>query len=199
MTFNSPSQYLSIHIIIKQFQACQTQKIWPASELLPKPRQRSKRTLVLHRAHRDSTSGMRSTPVFGRSENNYKMLFPCHWQMLRVFVSVRYFLCQMTACVGYSCFCIVDWSCVRLLCVWCLCICVCVVECMRCNGETYRGPMDHTESGKACQRWDSQKPHKHTYQPHRYTNTHTVHTQTHTQGTDLRQPTLCVPYVQACW
>ncbi|KAI7791795.1 hepatocyte growth factor a [Triplophysa rosa] len=42
------------------------------------------------------------------------------------------------------------------------------VECMRCNGETYRGPMDHTESGKACQRWDSQKPHKHTYQPHRH-------------------------------
>ncbi|XP_077090375.1 hepatocyte growth factor a isoform X1 [Siphateles boraxobius] len=42
------------------------------------------------------------------------------------------------------------------------------VECMRCNGETYRGPMDHTESGKECQRWDSQKPHKHTYQPHRH-------------------------------
>ncbi|XP_051974685.1 hepatocyte growth factor-like [Xyrauchen texanus] len=42
------------------------------------------------------------------------------------------------------------------------------VECMKCNGETYRGPMDHTESGKECQRWDSQKPHKHTYQPHRH-------------------------------
>ncbi|KTF78277.1 hypothetical protein cypCar_00009010, partial [Cyprinus carpio] len=42
------------------------------------------------------------------------------------------------------------------------------VECMKCNGETYRGPMDHTESGKECQRWDSQKPHKHTYQPNRH-------------------------------
>ncbi|XP_030631574.1 hepatocyte growth factor a [Chanos chanos] len=42
------------------------------------------------------------------------------------------------------------------------------VECMRCNGEGYRGPMDHTESGKECQRWDSQRPHRHTYQPHRH-------------------------------
>ncbi|TRY84049.1 hypothetical protein DNTS_021078 [Danionella cerebrum] len=42
------------------------------------------------------------------------------------------------------------------------------VECMKCNGETYRGPMDRTESGKECQRWDLQKPHKHSYQPHRH-------------------------------
>uniref|UniRef100_A0A8B9K9C5 Hepatocyte growth factor n=1 Tax=Astyanax mexicanus TaxID=7994 RepID=A0A8B9K9C5_ASTMX len=42
------------------------------------------------------------------------------------------------------------------------------VQCMQCNGEAYRGPMDHTESGKECQRWDSQRPHKHKYQPHRH-------------------------------
>uniref|UniRef100_A0AAR2JRJ4 Hepatopoietin-A n=1 Tax=Pygocentrus nattereri TaxID=42514 RepID=A0AAR2JRJ4_PYGNA len=42
------------------------------------------------------------------------------------------------------------------------------VVCMRCNGEAYRGPMDHTETGKECQRWDSQRPHKHKYQPHRH-------------------------------
>uniref|UniRef100_A0A4W4FKN7 Hepatopoietin-A n=1 Tax=Electrophorus electricus TaxID=8005 RepID=A0A4W4FKN7_ELEEL len=40
--------------------------------------------------------------------------------------------------------------------------------CMQCNGEGYRGPMDHTETGKECQRWDSQRPHKHKYQPHRH-------------------------------
>uniref|UniRef100_A0A8C7ISC8 Hepatocyte growth factor a n=1 Tax=Oncorhynchus kisutch TaxID=8019 RepID=A0A8C7ISC8_ONCKI len=42
------------------------------------------------------------------------------------------------------------------------------VECMRCNGEDYKGPMDHTESGKECQRWDSSKPHRHPYQPKKY-------------------------------
>uniref|UniRef100_A0A8C9FZ73 Hepatocyte growth factor n=1 Tax=Pavo cristatus TaxID=9049 RepID=A0A8C9FZ73_PAVCR len=42
------------------------------------------------------------------------------------------------------------------------------VECMTCNGESYRGPMDHTESGKECQRWDLQRPHKHKFRPERY-------------------------------
>uniref|UniRef100_A0AAQ5ZFV6 Hepatopoietin-A n=1 Tax=Amphiprion ocellaris TaxID=80972 RepID=A0AAQ5ZFV6_AMPOC len=42
------------------------------------------------------------------------------------------------------------------------------VECMNCNGEDYRGPMDHTESGKECQRWDLDEPHKHLYHPRRY-------------------------------
>ncbi|KAA8590191.1 hypothetical protein FQN60_014125 [Etheostoma spectabile] len=42
------------------------------------------------------------------------------------------------------------------------------VECMNCNGEDYRGPMDHTESGKECQRWDLDDPHKHLYHPKRY-------------------------------
>nr|XP_014339977.1 PREDICTED: hepatocyte growth factor isoform X2 [Latimeria chalumnae] len=42
------------------------------------------------------------------------------------------------------------------------------VECMTCNGESYRGPMDHTESGKECQRWDLLKPHKHNFRPERY-------------------------------
>ncbi|XP_029910495.1 hepatocyte growth factor [Myripristis murdjan] len=42
------------------------------------------------------------------------------------------------------------------------------VECVHCNGEDYRGPMDHTESGKECQRWDLDEPHKHLYHPKRY-------------------------------
>lgn len=42
------------------------------------------------------------------------------------------------------------------------------VECMTCNGESYRGPMDHTESGKTCQRWDQQTPHRHKFLPERY-------------------------------
>uniref|UniRef100_A0AAQ4PN21 Hepatocyte growth factor n=1 Tax=Gasterosteus aculeatus aculeatus TaxID=481459 RepID=A0AAQ4PN21_GASAC len=42
------------------------------------------------------------------------------------------------------------------------------VECIHCNGEEYRGPMDHTESGKECQRWDLNDPHKHQYHPKRY-------------------------------
>ncbi|XP_075886240.1 hepatocyte growth factor a [Nelusetta ayraudi] len=40
--------------------------------------------------------------------------------------------------------------------------------CMVCNGEDYRGQMDHTESGKECQRWDSKSPHKHPFQPKKY-------------------------------
>ncbi|XP_068595517.1 hepatocyte growth factor [Brachionichthys hirsutus] len=42
------------------------------------------------------------------------------------------------------------------------------VECMNCIGEDYRGPMDHTESGKECQRWDLDRPHNHLYQPRRH-------------------------------
>ncbi|XP_041058687.1 hepatocyte growth factor-like [Carcharodon carcharias] len=42
------------------------------------------------------------------------------------------------------------------------------VECITCNGETYRGPMDHTESGKECQRWDLQMPHNHRFNPERF-------------------------------
>ncbi|XP_003252268.1 hepatocyte growth factor isoform X4 [Nomascus leucogenys] len=42
------------------------------------------------------------------------------------------------------------------------------VECMTCNGESYRGLMDHTESGKICQRWDHQTPHRHKFLPERY-------------------------------
>ncbi|CAG01898.1 unnamed protein product [Tetraodon nigroviridis] len=40
--------------------------------------------------------------------------------------------------------------------------------CMVCNGEDYRGKVDHTESGKECQRWDSARPHKHFFQPKKY-------------------------------
>ncbi|KAM9845606.1 hepatocyte growth factor-like [Aulostomus maculatus] len=40
--------------------------------------------------------------------------------------------------------------------------------CMMCNGEDYRGKVDHTESGKECQRWDSTRPHRHHFQPKKY-------------------------------
>ncbi|TKS90811.1 Hepatocyte growth factor Hepatopoietin-A [Collichthys lucidus] len=40
--------------------------------------------------------------------------------------------------------------------------------CVTCNGGDYRGKMDHTESGKECQRWDSSRPHKHHFQPKKY-------------------------------
>ncbi|CAL8376174.1 unnamed protein product [Arctogadus glacialis] len=41
------------------------------------------------------------------------------------------------------------------------------VACVSCNGEDYRGPMDHTQSGRECQRWDLQEPHTHLHQPKR--------------------------------
>ncbi|XP_073475668.1 hepatocyte growth factor isoform X3 [Aquarana catesbeiana] len=44
------------------------------------------------------------------------------------------------------------------------------VECVTCNGEHYRGVMDYTETGKECQRWDLQRPHKHKFRPERYPN-----------------------------
>ncbi|XP_021118376.1 hepatocyte growth factor-like protein isoform X2 [Heterocephalus glaber] len=37
--------------------------------------------------------------------------------------------------------------------------------CIRCNGEDYRGSVDHTESGLECQRWDLQHPHVHPFEP----------------------------------
>ncbi|KAM6470315.1 hepatocyte growth factor-like protein isoform 1-T1 [Liasis olivaceus] len=40
--------------------------------------------------------------------------------------------------------------------------------CMSCNGEDYRGFVDHTVSGTECQRWDLQHPHKHPYLPNKY-------------------------------
>uniref|UniRef100_A0A6Q2ZBM7 Hepatopoietin-A n=1 Tax=Esox lucius TaxID=8010 RepID=A0A6Q2ZBM7_ESOLU len=42
------------------------------------------------------------------------------------------------------------------------------VECVSCNGKSYRGPMDHTETGRECQRWDLEEPHKHLFHPKRY-------------------------------
>ncbi|KAK6488171.1 hepatocyte growth factor-like [Huso huso] len=42
------------------------------------------------------------------------------------------------------------------------------VDCLTCNGENYRGSMDHTETGKECQRWDLNRPHKHSFHPKRY-------------------------------
>uniref|UniRef100_A0A7N8WTE7 Macrophage stimulating 1 n=1 Tax=Mastacembelus armatus TaxID=205130 RepID=A0A7N8WTE7_9TELE len=40
--------------------------------------------------------------------------------------------------------------------------------CITCNGEEYRGQVDHTVSGRECQRWDQQYPHQHIYQPEKY-------------------------------
>lgn len=37
--------------------------------------------------------------------------------------------------------------------------------CITCNGEDYRGQVDHTVSNRECQRWDQQHPHQHIYQP----------------------------------
>ncbi|EHB14811.1 Hepatocyte growth factor-like protein [Heterocephalus glaber] len=40
--------------------------------------------------------------------------------------------------------------------------------CIRCNGEDYRGSVDHTESGLECQRWDLQHPHVHPFEPAKF-------------------------------
>ncbi|XP_059800504.1 hepatocyte growth factor-like protein isoform X3 [Hypanus sabinus] len=40
--------------------------------------------------------------------------------------------------------------------------------CVTCNGEDYAGFMDHTASGRECQRWDLNYPHEHKYQPEKY-------------------------------
>ncbi|XP_042180172.1 hepatocyte growth factor-like protein [Oncorhynchus tshawytscha] len=40
--------------------------------------------------------------------------------------------------------------------------------CITCNGEDYRGEVDHTVSGRECQRWDQQYPQQHIYQPEKY-------------------------------
>uniref|UniRef100_A0A3Q2SQT3 Kringle domain-containing protein n=1 Tax=Fundulus heteroclitus TaxID=8078 RepID=A0A3Q2SQT3_FUNHE len=41
-------------------------------------------------------------------------------------------------------------------------------ECYEGRGEGYRGTVDMTPSGLACQRWDSQYPHNHTFLPEAY-------------------------------
>ncbi|RXN24706.1 hepatocyte growth factor-like protein [Labeo rohita] len=61
------------------------------------------------------------------------------------------------------------------------------VECMTCNGESYRGPMDHTESGRECQRWDLEEPHKHLFHPKRY-ETHQKVQRDNISQTDFRYP-----------
>ncbi|KAM6161026.1 hepatocyte growth factor-like protein [Erethizon dorsatum] len=40
--------------------------------------------------------------------------------------------------------------------------------CVWCNGEDYRGSVDHTESGRECQRWDLQHPHGHPFGPGKF-------------------------------
>lgn len=42
--------------------------------------------------------------------------------------------------------------------------------CITCNGEDYRGQVDHTVNGRECQRWDQQYPHQHIYQPEKYSS-----------------------------
>ncbi|XP_049633304.1 hepatocyte growth factor-like protein isoform X1 [Suncus etruscus] len=44
--------------------------------------------------------------------------------------------------------------------------------CFWCNGEDYRGAVDHTESGHECQRWDLQHPHSHSFKPHKFPDKH---------------------------
>ncbi|XP_075910675.1 plasminogen isoform X2 [Petromyzon marinus] len=38
-------------------------------------------------------------------------------------------------------------------------------SCYHCIGEDYRGTVAKTETGKDCQRWDEQTPHRHTFSP----------------------------------
>nr|XP_014341332.1 PREDICTED: plasminogen [Latimeria chalumnae] len=42
------------------------------------------------------------------------------------------------------------------------------LECLAGNGDTYRGDLAVTVSGKECQRWDAQSPHKHLRTPDNY-------------------------------
>uniref|UniRef100_A0A8C5PBS8 Macrophage stimulating 1 n=1 Tax=Leptobrachium leishanense TaxID=445787 RepID=A0A8C5PBS8_9ANUR len=44
--------------------------------------------------------------------------------------------------------------------------------CLTCNGEDYRGSLDRTETGRECQRWDLQSPHKHPYRPEKFPDKH---------------------------
>lgn len=41
-------------------------------------------------------------------------------------------------------------------------------ECYEGRGSGYRGTVDVTPTGLACQRWDSQYPHNHTFTPQAY-------------------------------
>uniref|UniRef100_A0A8D0GB32 Plasminogen n=1 Tax=Sphenodon punctatus TaxID=8508 RepID=A0A8D0GB32_SPHPU len=41
----------------------------------------------------------------------------------------------------------------------------CEETCMHCSGENYQGKVSRTESGLACQNWNSQTPHDHGYIP----------------------------------
>ncbi|XP_078603192.1 plasminogen-like [Branchiostoma floridae x Branchiostoma japonicum] len=43
-------------------------------------------------------------------------------------------------------------------------------SCHNGNGESYRGTVSVTGTGKPCQRWDSQSPHKHSRTPAKYPN-----------------------------
>merc|ERR1719222_1687956 len=40
----------------------------------------------------------------------------------------------------------------------------CDIDCQTGNGEDYKGEVDKTESGKECQDWTLQKPHKHKFE-----------------------------------
>ncbi|XP_055362620.1 apolipoprotein(a)-like [Betta splendens] len=57
----------------------------------------------------------------------------------------------------------------RLYLVETLCL---IEECMRCNGDDYRGKISITDNSLTCQHWDSQTPHKHDYTPSAHLNKH---------------------------
>uniref|UniRef100_A0A3B3YGC1 Kringle domain-containing protein n=1 Tax=Poecilia mexicana TaxID=48701 RepID=A0A3B3YGC1_9TELE len=60
------------------------------------------------------------------------------------------------------------------------------LSCITGNGESYRGTIAVTTSGKKCQRWASQTPHRHDYTPESYPCSHLVHNFCRNPGKDQR-------------
>ncbi|XP_055362644.1 plasminogen-like [Betta splendens] len=71
----------------------------------------------------------------------------------------------------------------RLYLVETLCL---IEECMRCNGDDYRGKISITDNSLTCQHWDSQTPHKHDYTPSAHLNKHLEENYCRNPDGDLR-------------